>query len=293
MNLPTPQGATGPGASGAASAWDRAADGWDRSTPLIHAWLAPATAAMLARLRLRPGARVLDLAAGAGDQTKDVAQAVGPTGHVLATDISPRILAFAQRNLGAAGLAHVRYAVADAEQAVPGEAPFDAVLCRLGLMLCANPAAALASAFEALRPGGRFAALVFGEPAHNPCITTLMRLARQHRGLNGGASPYTAGGLFSLAEPGRLAGLLAAAGYADIEVEPLAAPFALPDVATYIGFVRDSGSPIMELLAPLDPSAQAAAWQAMAAALQPFTGERGWVGPNELLLCSATRPLTH
>ena len=113
MNLPTPQGATGPGASGAASAWDRAADGWDRSTPLIHAWLAPATAAMLARLRLRPGARVLDLAAGAGDQTKDVAQAVGPTGHVLATDISPRILAFAQRNLGAAGLAHVRYAVAD------------------------------------------------------------------------------------------------------------------------------------------------------------------------------------
>ncbi len=293
MNVQAPQGPSAPAPSSAASAWDRAAEGWNRSTPLIHAWLAQATAAMLARLRLRPGARVLDLAAGAGDQTKDVAQAVGPSGHVLATDISPRILAFARRNLEAAGLANVRCAVADAEQALPGEAPFDAALCRLGLMLCPNPAAALSSAFEALRPGGRFAALVFGEPARNPCVAALMRLARQHRGLNGDASPYAAGSLFSLAQPGRLAGLLAASGYTDIEVEALSAPFALPDAAAYIAFVRDSGSPIMEVLAPLDAPAQAAAWQAMAAALQPFTGPQGWVGPNELLLCSATRPVAH
>lgn len=273
-----------------ADAWDRAAEGWDRSTPLVHAWLAPATAALLAEARLQPGARVLDLAAGAGDQTQDIARAVGPQGFVLATDISPKILAFARRNIQAAGLANVRFAVADAEAPVQAQAPFDAVLCRLGLMLCPHPAAALAAAFDALRPGGRFAALVFGEPASNPSVAIMMQVARKHRGLDASASPYAAGGLFSLGAPGQMARLLSAAGYVDVGVAPVAAPFELPNAASYIAFVRDSGSPIMEMLAPLDAPARHAAWQEMAAALAQFQGAQGWCGPNQLLLCAATRP---
>ncbi|WP_260590786.1 hypothetical protein [Variovorax sp. DXTD-1] len=42
-------------------------------------------------------------------------------------------------------------------------------MCRLGLMFCMNPAAALPAAFKVLRPSGRFVALVFGDPANNPC----------------------------------------------------------------------------------------------------------------------------
>jgi len=245
---------------------------------------------MLAQARLVPGMRVLDLAAGAGDQTQDIARAVGPSGTVLATDLSPKILDFARRNIEAAGLTNVRFAVANAEQPIPAEAPFDAVLCRLGLMLCMNPAAAVAAAFDALRPGGRFAALVFGEPARNPCIAIMMKVARQHRGLDARTSPYAPGGLFSLGEPGRMARLLAAAGYADVMVQPLAAPFELPDAAAYIAFVQSSGSPIMEVLAPLDADARQAAWREMEAALAQFQRADGWRGPNELLLCSATRP---
>jgi SAM-dependent methyltransferase len=244
---------------------------------------------MLSEARLRPGARVLDLAAGAGDQTKDIALAVGPTGDVLATDISPKILDFARGRIEAAGLANVRFAVADAQQPVHAEAPFDAVTCRLGLMFCMNPATALAAAFKALRPGGRFVALVFGDPANNPCITTLMKVARKHRGLSGSVSPYAEGGLFSLAAPGRLASLLTAAGYVEVAVQSLAAPFELPDAAAYVAFVRSSGSPIMEVLAPLDAKAKESAWREMAEALEQFRGDQGWVGPNELLLASATR----
>ena len=270
-------------------AWDRAAEGWSSSSPIIHAWLRQATAAMLSEARLQRGARVLDLAAGAGDQTKDIAFAVGPTGDVLATDISPKILDFARVRIEAAGLANVRFAVADAEQPVHAQTPFDAVMCRLGLMFCMNPAAALAAAFNALRPGGRFVALVFGDPANNPCITTMMKVARKHRGLTGSVSAYADGGLFSLAAPGRLASLLTAAGYAEVAVKPLAAPFELPDAAAYVAFVRSSGSPIMEVLAPLDATARELAWQEMEEALEEFRGHRGWLGPNELLLGSATR----
>lgn len=273
----------------AAKAWGRAAEGWSSSTPIVRAWLRQATAAMLAEARLRPGSRVLDLAAGAGDQTRDIALAVGPTGDVLATDISPKILDFARERIEAAGLTNVRFAVADAEQPVQEEAPFDAVMCRLGLMFCMNPAAALAVAFRALRTGGRFVALVFGDPANNPCITTMMKVARKHRGLSGSVAPYAEGGLFSLAAPGRLASLLTAAGFVEVAAESLAAPFELPDAAAYVAFVRSSGSPIMEVLAPLDAKAKAAAWREMEEALQQFCGDQGWVGPNELLLASATR----
>ena len=272
-----------------AKAWDRAAEGWSQSTPIIHAWLRQASAAMVSEARLRRGARVLELAAGAGDQTKDIALAVGPAGHVLATDISPKILDFARERIEAAGLANVRFDVADAEQPVHAEAPFDAVMCRLGLMFCMNPAAALAAAFSVLRPGGRFVALVFGDPANNPCITTMMKVARKHRGLTGSVSPYADGGLFSLAAPGRLASLLAAAGFAEIATQSLAAPFECPDAAAYVAFVRSSGSPIMEVLAPLDAKARELAWQEMGEALEQFQGDGGWLGPNALLLGSATR----
>lgn len=276
--------------SAAARAWDRAAEGWDRSTPIVHAWLHGATLALLDEARIHAGARVLDLAAGAGDQTLDIAQAVGPGGEVLATDISPRILEFARRKLQAAGLTKVRFAVADAQQPLAAMPPFDAVLCRLGLMFCPDPAAALASAFDALRPGGRFVALVFGAPEANPCISTLMAVARRHRGLDECHSSPAPGSLFSLSEPGRMARLLAAAGYTDITVRALSAPFHLEDAGAYVAFVRDSGSPIMALLAPLGAPARQAAWQEMRERLDQFQGAAGWCGPNELLLCAASRP---
>ena len=94
--------------------WDDAAQGWDQHASVIRTWLRGATAAMLDAAHLTPGARVLDIAAGAGDQTLDIAQRIGPGGAVLATDISPRILSLAHDRLRAAGIATAATRVADA-----------------------------------------------------------------------------------------------------------------------------------------------------------------------------------
>ena len=72
-----------------------AAEAWDRWSPLLARWLGPATEAMLDAAGVVPGARVLDVAAGAGEQTLVAARRAGPAGHVLATDISPTILRYA------------------------------------------------------------------------------------------------------------------------------------------------------------------------------------------------------
>ena len=77
--------------------WESAAEAWDRWAPLLARWLGPATEAMLDMAAVGPGARVLDVAAGAGEQTLAAARRVGAKGYVLATDISPAILRFALR----------------------------------------------------------------------------------------------------------------------------------------------------------------------------------------------------
>jgi cyclopropane fatty-acyl-phospholipid synthase-like methyltransferase len=76
--------------------WDVSAQGWNHHTAAIRAWLRQSTDAMLDMAGIGPGASVLDVAAGAGDQTLDIAQRVVPTGRVLATDLSPVILELAR-----------------------------------------------------------------------------------------------------------------------------------------------------------------------------------------------------
>ena len=115
----------------------------------------------------------------------------------------------------------------------------------------------------------------------------LSRTAQRHAGVSAG-DPFEPGTLMSLGQPGVMHQQLREAGFVDLAVEPIAAPFALPSVQHYIEFVRSSASPVMQLLKALPPAAQAAAWDDMSTQLQAFSTAQGWVGPNELLLCSAT-----
>ena len=79
--------------------WQKAAHGWINRTPQMRAWLRVATDAMIDMAGVKPRARVLDVAAGTGDQTLDIAERVGPPGFVLATDLSAAILEFAKTKL--------------------------------------------------------------------------------------------------------------------------------------------------------------------------------------------------
>ena len=269
--------------------WDRAAEGWSRNSALVNAWLDQVTPAMLVAAGVGPGSRVLDVAAGAGGQTLEIARCVGPSGYVLATDISTRILELAGDNLRAAGVRNVETRVADAQALGLVGAGFDSAVCRLGLMFCEQPQSALAGIAAALKPGGRFAAVVFSRPQANPCVSILMATACRHAGLPP-PSPFAPGSLFSLGQPGLMAQLLDAVGFAGVEVHEVAAPFRLPSSTHYLDFIRSSGSPIMQILAPLSGHAQTAAWDEMAGQLDRFAGADGWEGPNALLLCSGALP---
>ncbi len=268
--------------------WERAAEGWDAHAPQIRAWLREATDAMLAEARIAPGNRVLDVAAGAGEPAIDIARRVGDSGRVLATDFSAAILRLAQRNVERAGLANVELREADAAHLPVSDASFDAVTCRLGLMLFADPQAALREMHRATRPGGRVCTLVFSAPERNPCIGILMSNALKHAGLPP-RDPFAPGGLLSLGKPGLVDERFRAAGFEEVSTTTIAAPFRLPSARAYLDFVRSSASPIQQILAALPPAAEDAAWAEIEQRLDCFSTDDGWSGPNELLLTVARR----
>jgi SAM-dependent methyltransferase len=270
--------------------WDSAAEGWDAHAADIRRWLAPATDAMCRMAGVRAGARVLDVAAGAGEQTLHLAQAVGPQGHVLATDLSPAILALARRHAARAGLAQVDTRVADGEDLQVAAASFDAAVCRLGLMFFPDPLQGLREMHRALRPGGGVCTVVFSRPDQNPCLAVLMSTALRHAGLPP-RDPFQPGGLLSLGRPGHIDALFKAAGFQEVASTALAAVFHMPSVDHYLAFIRRSASPIVDILRPLSREAADAAWAEMRERLDAFTTPEGWAGPNELLLTAGRRRL--
>lgn len=268
--------------------WEKAAQGWNDQTPRIRAWLRGATDAMLDMAGIAPGSRVLDVAAGAGDQTLDIAERVGPQGYVLATDLSPAILEFAAVNARRAGHGNVATRAVDGERLQVDEASFDAAVCRLGLMFFPDPLQGLREMYRALKPGGGVCTMVFSRPEANPCITIVMSTALEHAGL-APRDPYQRGGLLSLGKSELIDAIFRDAGFKDVATTKIDAPFKLPSTQDYLSFIRTSASPIQQILSKLDATAAESAWAAMGARLKVFETAAGWEGPNELLLTAARR----
>src|SRR5579864_52404 len=93
-----------------------------------------ATEALLAAAQLRPGMRVLDLASGVGDPALSLAAAVGPTGHVVATDLGPGMISLAEDLARTKGLKNIEFSEANAESLPFPDESFDVVTCRFGVM---------------------------------------------------------------------------------------------------------------------------------------------------------------
>ena len=230
--------------------WQDAAQAWNDWGPLLRTWLGPCTDLMLDMAAIAPGARALDVAAGAGDQTLQVAERVGRTGYVLATDISSRILEFAAENARRAGHRQVETAVADGELLNVAEASFDAVISRVGLIYFPDRQKALGRMKRALKPGGRVAAIVYGTAENNKFFSLPVSIIRRRANL----PPPLPGqpGPFSLGAPGVLEGELREAGFRDVRGCSVAAPVELVSAAECVRFERESFGALHQMLSGLD-----------------------------------------
>ena len=246
--------------------WESAAEAWDRWSPLLADWLGPATDAMLDMAAVGPGARVLDVAAGAGEQTVAAARRVGTEGFVLATDISPSILRFALGTARQAGLANVETLELDGERhdTLP-DASFDAAISRVGLIYFPDQQRALAGIRRAVKPGGRFAAVVYSTPDRNAFFSLPVGIIRRRAQL----PPPLPGppGPFSLGAEGVLAKALERAGFRDVEVRKVDSPVRLPSAAECARFERESFGALHQMMAAMSEGDRAETWREIEAAL--------------------------
>ena len=115
-------------------------------------------------LALRPGQRVLDLAAGTGDMARLISPVAASTGQVVLCDINASMLAIGRDRMLDAGLANVVPARADAESLPFPPATFDRVVIAFGLRNVTDKERALSEMNRVLRPGGRLLVLEFSTP---------------------------------------------------------------------------------------------------------------------------------
>ncbi len=165
---------------------------------------------------LRLGERVLDVACGTGAVTLLAAQRVGPTGHVIGLDPSPEALAVAHSLNGQKGGAAIGWREGAAESLPFADGSFAVVTCQFGAMFFPDRMAALCEMRRVLAPGGRLALTTWG-PLDKNLGNAAMAQAWQER-----VSPEHAAKLkppHSLSDPAELRGLLAAAGFAQIDVQ--------------------------------------------------------------------------
>jgi SAM-dependent methyltransferase len=263
--------------------WQSAAGAWHRWGPTLESWLGEATQRMLDAAGVGAGSRVLDVAAGAGGQSVAAARRGA---SVVATDISSNILELAVSEARAAGV-EIETVTVDGESLGVEPGSFDAVISRLGYMYFPDKVGAAASALQALKPGGRLAAVGFAEPDRNAFFSVPVGIIRRRAELPppapGLPGPFSmAGGAFETA--------LEAAGFGGVAVERLPAPLELASAAECARFERESFGALHQMLSSLDSAAQQAAWEEIEAELGQFEEGGAFSGPCELLVFSAIRP---
>jgi SAM-dependent methyltransferase len=267
--------------------WQNAAAAWHRWTPTLQAWLGPVTEAMLDLAKLKPGGQVLDLAAGAGEPSLSAAERVGPSGRVVATDISSNILEFAAQTARARGLSNVETRVMDGEKPDLPDDTFDAVLSRLGLIYFPDRDGALRSARRMLKTGGRVVLAGFSTPEHNRFFSIPISIIRRRARL----APPAAGlpGPFSLGAPGVMEETLRRAGFADATAQVVHAPLRLASAAECVRFERESFGALQQMLSALPEGEQEATWQEIEHELRAFEGDGRFEADTELIVGAATK----
>jgi ubiquinone/menaquinone biosynthesis C-methylase UbiE len=264
-----------------------AAEGWRRSAAARAQFLAPLTERMLDLAGIASGNRVLDVAAGTGEQTLLAARRVGANGSVVGTDISAQMLARAAEAARQAGLRNVETRVLDARSLDLEPASFDGAISRLALMLIPERYRALAGIHGALKPGKKFAALVLATAAECPFIALPLTVAGRRAGTP--RAPFEDPGMFALGDPTVFRAAFERAGFRDVAVESVSVVRRYASLADGMQTCRDILPEVSELMAHLSRAERDSAWTEIQESMHQFEGADGFLVPQTYLIGVGTK----
>lgn len=262
---------------------------WNRSRLDREQLLGTATKLLLREAGIEEGMKVLDVAAGTGDQTFMAARMVGSSGKIVATDISSNMLQVLAQIAKHEGFSNVTTHAMDAQKVDLPPNSFDAAISRHGLMFVPKLEQALAGILNTLKVGSKFGALVWSSPEKNPALSLPMSIIYRYAGI-----PLTEinkkPGVFSLGDPETLELVFKTAGFKDISVQAVTDVHRYPSVIEFIRAREDvSAGPLGEILKHLSETDRKQMHIDVIKELRNFEGPKGFEGPAESLLVVGTK----
>ncbi|MBA0883640.1 class I SAM-dependent methyltransferase [Flavobacterium undicola] len=268
--------------------WQETADAWFRWSPTLNQWLGNATEKMLDMAGITTGHRVLDIAAGAGEQSITTAKKVGSSGEVLATDISSNILEYALKMAEQNGISNIKIKVMDGENLSLEDETFDAVISRVGLIYFPDQQRALKEMLRVLKPGGKVAAIVYSTPEKNKFFSIPVSIIRNRAKL----PPPLPGqpGPFSLGTEGIIEKAFEQAGFINVKSELVDSPLQLSSASECLRFEKESFGALHQMMSNLSNVEREAIWEEIERELQTFESEKGFSGPCEMVVAVGEKP---
>lgn len=265
---------------------DQGARFWMSFRPHFARMMAPLVRPVVDAIEARPGEYLLDIGCGYGDEALELARRVGAPGHVTGIDLSTPMIELGRTLATQAGLANVRFAVADAQTHPFPRQVYDGLFSSFGVMFFDDPALAFRNLVRTLKRGGRIAFACWRAREENEWWALPIEAAlRQVPGWH--LPPPSQTGAYSLANPMRICTLLRDAGLKDIRVEPLDALTGGIDLDSALAYV--SAGPLSALLQE-NPEAAPAIRAAVRAMLREHDGPNGIFLQSAIWIVTARKP---
>lgn len=240
---------------------------------------------LLAAAALRPGHHVLDVATGTGEPAISIGPLVAPNGRVLGVDLAAKMVEIARAEAKHAGRTNVDFEVMDAESLTLKDATLDAAVCRFGLQIVTDPEKTIREMHRVLKPGGRFAATVWGPGERVPAIHVIIEPMLQF------AEPDETGYLptpYEMGGDGELVKILSDAGFRDANERRVTHHWTFKDEDDFFAAVL-KGTPIGHSLSEEEPKVQKTVMEMTHANLQKWKTPRGIEMPAEAVVVAADK----
>jgi ubiquinone/menaquinone biosynthesis C-methylase UbiE len=268
--------------------WNRVAPAWEKWDRMIDRNMTFINYRLAGDARLRSGERVLDLGCGTGYPALLAAQAVGQTGAVIGLDLAEEMLAVARRKAKTLGLNNVSFQPGDVTSLSFESSSFDAVISRFCLMFLPDVSKAVKEIARVLKPGGYLAAAVWSAPEKNPFISLPMNVLKTFLTLPPPDPEQP--GIFRLAKPGDLFGMIERTGLQGLTDEELTGESAYDSADEYFSSLMDMAAPLQPLFAKLSPEQKRQAESEIKRAVDQYRRGKSVALPMAIRIVTARKP---
>ena len=269
---------------------DRTVAAWRKWHARIATFTRGATEAIVEGAHLRPGMRVLDLASGVGDPALSIAEEVGSSGRVTATDLGPGMMSLAEELARKKGLTNIEFREASAEALPFPSETYDVLTCRFGIMFFPDLPKALRECLRVLKPGGRAAFVAWGKK-EQPFFTTTAGVVLKHVPVPPPPPDPDGPSLFMFGERDRLRRALQAASFNNVHEEDRIIAGRWPSsVEEYWEQFSEVAAPFRPLIEQLTPEKMAVAKSEIFAELKRFWDGKELNMPLEIVIGTGARP---